>query len=657
MRYLPPLAIGVALAFWGWRSGNYAAAAALALLLEGPRLMRLRFALDQADFARVADLCAVLFVALLGWLFVTLEPPRTARAVLTGMLWLPAVLAPVLLVQRISAAEKLPLSALFLYLRRLRKRDPAYRETEIDLAPIYFAVCMVAAAVPNTRDPWFYAGFAALAIWALGASRPAHAGLALRVPALVVAALLGFGIHSGLGWSQAALEDWVSDFFLRGMVSDPYRSTTELGSVGRLKMVDAIVMRIEARPESPPPGLMHRASFTALEGSTWIARNAPMSALAPQTDGTSWQIGPGAPKLRSRVFIRLEGGKAMLALPAGTLRVTDMAASAVRRNLLGATLADFGGDWAPYTAESTGAVEDYAAPLPEDLLLPAAERATLERLAGELGLRGLAPEEALARVREHLGKFHYSTWREAAPARGLTALGDFLLVTRSGHCEYFAAATTLLLRAAGIPARYATGFAAYEYSTLESAYVVRARHAHAWARAHVGDHWIDVDTTPASWADEEASGAPFWEGIADLARWAQFRWGQRGPLETGAGWAMVLVVLVALFVWRLLRGKRAARAGAAGGAPRRFAGVDSEFYRLEAALAARPAPRQPHETPAAWLARVAQTLDASTLQQARAVLALHERYRFDPRGLAPRERDALREHCGALTARLESTHG
>ena len=646
MKTLPPLAVGVALAFWGWRSGNYAAAAALAILLEAPRLAPLRFQLRAADFDRVTDLCAVLFAALLGWLLISLEAPRIARAVLASVLWLPAVLAPVLLVQRISAAGKLPLSALFLYLRRQRRRDPDYRETEFDFAPVYFALCLVAACVPNTRDAWFYGAFAAVAMWALSAARPPRAHLASRVPTLVVAALIGYGLQAGLAWSQGALEDWLSDWFLRGMVSDPYRSTTEMGSVGRLKMIDAIVMRVEARPDAPPPTLLHRASYTTFDGGVWIARYAPMSTLKPEADGTSWDIRepltPPQPRRSSRIFIHLEGGKAMLALPPGTVRVTGMAAASVRRNALGATQADFGGDWAPYTAESAQPLEDYAPPLTEDLVLPDAERATLERIAAQLGLRALPPALALARVRGYLADFRYSTYREAPPPRDTTPLAEFLLRTRAGHCEYFAAATTLLLRAAGVPARYATGFAVYEYSTLESAYI--------------DGSWIDVDTTPAVWEEEEARGAPFWQGAADLARWAEFRWGQRGPLEAGAGWALILVVLVGVFVWRLLRGKRAARPDKTA-VQRRFAGADSEFYRLESALARRAGRREPHESLAAWLARISPILDPISFKEMQAALALHYRYRFDPLGLDAAERAALREHCGALSARLESAHG
>jgi hypothetical protein len=646
---LPPFALAAALAFWGWRSGHYGAAAVLAILAEGPRYIRLRFELQHGDFARVADLCSVLFVALVGWLFLSLEAPRTARAVLTAMLWLPAVLSPILLAQRLSASGTLPLSALFRYLRKLRARDPNYRETELDVAPIYFAICLVAAGIPNERDAYFYAGVVLIAGWALVPARPAHAQLGSWLSALAAAAVLGYGAHAGLGRAQAALEDWVSDWYLGGTAANPYRSTTDLGSVGRLKMIDNIVLRVYPEPRgSAAPGLLHRASFTTLDGNTWIARRAPMAALQPLADGISWEITAGSAQRRTRMFIRLEGGKAVLALPKGTVRLSDMAALQVRHNALGAVQAEFGGDWAPYTADSMAGAGGYAPPGDADLQLPPRERATLDRIALDLGLPTLTAPEALARVREHLGGFRYSTYREAALPRGRTALEDFLLHSRSGHCEYFAAATTLLLRAAGIPARYATGFAVYEYSKLEQAYVVRMRHAHAWARAYVDGRWIDVDTTPASWIEEEERAAPAWQSLVDLLRWAEFRWAQRGALEVGIGWASVLVPLLLFFGWRLLRGKRVAAHAAQAEARRRFAGADSEFYAVAARLPARAA----HESLAAWLARIAPAFDPPLREALAQAKALHDRYRFDPRGIDAAERRALRSDCLALAARL-----
>lgn len=656
---LPPFAIAAALAFWGWRSGHYGAAIVLALIVEAPRFVRLRFDLRHADFARIADLCTVLFAGMLATLFLTTEAPRTATAVLTTMLWLPALLVPVLLAQRYSTSGHFPLSGLFLYLRKLRERDPQYRERELDLGPIYFAICLLASGIPNERDAIFYMAFVGLLAWALAAARPSHARVAPWATAIGVAAVLGYGGHLGLNHAQMAFEDWVSDWILRGMAADPYRSTTDLGAVGRLKMIDAIVMRVYPEPaQAAPPSLLHRASFTTFEGTTWTAKRSPMSALLPEADGISWKLASGRPQRRTRIFIRLDGGKALLALPPGTVQLGEMAAAAVRHNTLGAVQADFGGDWAPYIAQTAPVPDNYAPPAPDDLQIAKRELATLERVAAELRLKELSPRQALERIREHLASFHYATYRAAPIPRGSTALEDFLLRTKAGHCEYFAAATTLLLRTAGVPARYATGFAVAEYSALEKAYVVRARHAHAWARAYIDGGWIDVDTTPPSWTEEEAREAPAWQPIADFFRWAQFRWSQAGPLELGMGWASVLVVALGFFGWRLLRGKRAsASAKRAANEARRFAGVDSEFYAIEAKLASHASARAPHESIGAWLRRIEPHLD-STLRKAIAeAQGLHYRYRFDPRGLDAAERQALRVRCLALGARLESPHG
>lgn len=646
--------LAAVLAFWGWRSGHYAASVLLAVLLEAPRYLRLRFELSYVDFTRVAQLCTVLFVGLLAYLFATVEPPRTARAVLTTMLWLPAVLAPLVLTQRLSTAGLLPLSALFRYLRKMRERDPAYQETELDFAPIYCAICIVAAGIPNQRDVYFYAGVVLIAGWALLDARPRHGRLASWALALLAAAGLGYAGQAGLSHAQAALEDWVSDWYLAGMDSNPYQSTTDLGSVGRLKRVEAIVLRVYPQaPDHAVPKLLHRASFTALEGSTWVARRAPMAALQPLADGTTWEIARGAAQHRTRIFTRLENGKAVLALPAGTVRLEESAALAMRHNALGAVQAEFGGDWAPYTASSVETTSDYAAPGNEDLALPRRDRATIERVAQELGLRGLPAAQALARIHEHLAGFAYSTYRESSILPGRTALEEFLLHSKSGHCEYFAAATTLLLRAAAIPARYATGFAVQEYSKLEGAYLVRARHAHAWARAYVDGRWVDVDNTPPSWALEEERQAPFWEGVADFLRWAQFSWTQGGPLQFGLGGAGVLVALLAFFVWRLFRGKRAASQTPRATARRSFAGADSEFYAVEACLASRA----PYESLGDWIARIAPTLDAALREPLAELIPLHYRYRFDPRGIDAAERRALREQSLALARRLKSSNG
>jgi hypothetical protein len=315
-----------------------------------------------------------------------------------------------------------------------------------------------------------------------------------------------------------------------------------------------------------------------------------------------------------------------------------------------------GGDWAAYVAARADGIVGTSAPSDEDITLPAAERAAIEALAAELDLRSVPADEALRRVQSYFGAFSYSTFREAAPPRGTTALADFLQRSKSGHCEYFAAATTLLLRAAGIPARYATGFAMLEYSELEGAYVVRARHAHAWTRAWVGDRWMDVDTTPPIWFAKEERLAPAWQRLADLVRWAMFRWAQHTGFDPGIAGALLVSALAGLLLWRLARLKRAVRPGEGSAPPdaRTYPGRDSEFYEIERALLGKGPPRNPGTPLAAWIAEISRTLDVTLRRDLAEALGLHSRHRFDPEGLDRSERARLRETAQRLATRVRS---
>ncbi len=637
---LPRGLLAAGLLFWGWQTGNHLAGVALAVLVEVPRWTALRFELRDTDLARIADLCTIVFI---GLTVVFAATRGAATAVLDVIEWLPAVLAPILLAQLMSTSGRIPLSALVRYVRKQKARDPSTEDPLVDVSGVYLVFCVVAAGAGNARGPAYYAGLVGLAAWALAAVRPRHASLAAWGAALAVAASLGYVGQAGLAQLQALLETWAVDFQLRGMDADPYRSTTDIGSIGRLKLHDTIVLRVYADPRAGAQRL-HRASYTTYAGNTWRVRKTPMTPLAAEIDGATWTLAPGAVSSSVAIATRLEQGRAMLTLPAGAVRISAMPATGVKRNALGAVQAELGGEWGRYVAQSGEGIAAYAPPDEDDLDLPAAERAEIRLLALELGLHGASPAEAVRRVEAHFAGFAYSTWREQAPPAGTTAIADFLHTTKRGHCEYFAAATALLLRAAGIPARYATGFAMVEYSDLERAYVVRARHAHAWTRAWVDGRWVDVDTTPPAWLAEEERGAPAWQGLADFARWALYAWSQREDIGVNPAAYALLAGLVVILVWQIVRRTRTARAaqGAAGEAARSRAGVDSEFYAVERALAARGMARGAAEALGVWAARVAAWMDGDTRARFERALALHVRYRFDPVGLDAAERELLR---------------
>lgn len=84
----------------------------------------------------------------------------------------------------------------------------------------------------------------------------------------------------------------------------------------------------------------------------------------------------------------------------------------------------------------------------------------------------------------------------------------FLREADKGYCVHFATAATVLLRAAGIPARYVEGYTAYV--TAGDVTVVRANKAHAWVEYFVsGIGWLTIDPTPSgsSTPATESTGA------------------------------------------------------------------------------------------------------------------------------------------------------
>ncbi len=74
---------------------------------------------------------------------------------------------------------------------------------------------------------------------------------------------------------------------------------------------------------------------------------------------------------------------------------------------------------------------------------------------------------------------------------------DFLFNRKQGHCEYFASALALMLRAAGIPSRLISGFKGGDLNEKTGRYEVRQLHAHAWVEAWVDDQWLVFDPTPS----------------------------------------------------------------------------------------------------------------------------------------------------------------
>ena len=86
------------------------------------------------------------------------------------------------------------------------------------------------------------------------------------------------------------------------------------------------------------------------------------------------------------------------------------------------------------------------------------------------------------------------------PALGAHPADEFLFEAREGFCEHYASAFTVLMRAAGIPARVVTGYQGGELnsSRLGEYFIIRQSDAHAWTEVWIDEEgWTRVDPTAA----------------------------------------------------------------------------------------------------------------------------------------------------------------
>lgn len=142
-------------------------------------------------------------------------------------------------------------------------------------------------------------------------------------------------------------------------------------------------------------------------------------------------------------------------------------------------------------------------------------------------------------------------------------LAYFLTERPPAHCEYFATAAAMLLRLAGVPTRYVTGYVVTELSRVDGSWVVRHKDSHAWVEAYdsAQNRWVIVEATPAAGLPTSNPPSP-WQQWVESTRG---NWKRLGELFSRGGLWLVLsrvlqpVILVLLSIVLLRAAFRAGR--------------------------------------------------------------------------------------------------
>ncbi|HEY7063274.1 MAG TPA: transglutaminaseTgpA domain-containing protein [Chloroflexota bacterium] len=144
-------------------------------------------------------------------------------------------------------------------------------------------------------------------------------------------------------------------------------------------------------------------------------------------------------------------------------------------------------------SELKGAGTDYPAWMQRYLRLP---RSVPQRVRDEARRvtagADTAYDKALA-LESYLRQFRYST-RVKQPPPDRDWVDYMLFDSKEGYCDYYAAAMAVMLRAVGVPARVASGFAPGDKDPSGEFIVVKESHAHSWTEAFFPNYgWINFE--------------------------------------------------------------------------------------------------------------------------------------------------------------------
>jgi transglutaminase-like putative cysteine protease len=444
-------------------------------------------------------------------------------------------------------------------------------------------------------------------LWAFGGGGerrglPSSGRIAFGTLLVVVAASLGAGSTLGLRRLQAWLKSRVHSSAYVWSPQVGFAERMDLGALDGLMDSDRIVLRVRGEDVD----YLRGTTLDLYETGRWLRSDQAVPEEQQRFSGEASR--PGRVKIEAlsertnRLFLPLEA-RNVVAAPDAV--VVDSMGN-VRRAAKGEPL-----------LVSFDLGERNRAPLSPprraDLQLPRSVGLTLRPLM-QKWTRGAHDVEARLQAIERQLRRDYRYSRSFQRDRRLDPIVDFLMVDKSGHCEYFAAALALGARSIGIPARVVMGYRVAERSPF-GYHVVREKNAHAWVEAWIpGRGWVTRDATPAeSLPQNLAHDAGYIAssldaidvGYDELTTWLE----QRSVRETSVAWLVGLAVLALI----VLRGVRRRRTGAA-----RVTEDEAPLACLEhllASLERQGHPRQPGEPIERLAARVPDADAARLLER------------------------------------------
>ncbi len=371
-------------------------------------------------------------------------------------------------------------------------------------------------------------------LWALlrrsGAER--QKGLSLLF-AMAVAVTTGILFQGEITRQLPALQILVRNFNLPGQFTDrvlvqsqtQFVEQVDLENVSPAQLAnpEAMVFRVESQA---PPGYMRTLSFDTFDGNRWSNRfrtfgrgegfriqvvspwdgSLPASIKRPTDTNVElfkMHCSDESPIQELRVIVPPGSGR-LVPLPLAPMYL--LAESDARANQL---VLDVHGNPRPNGINNRSYQVIYGErdryPHDEEYLqgllaVPQDDLIYFRELSDKICSNAQTIKDKLGCIEQYfVQNFEYEFPSAGQPIEiAQSKLKSFLEKRRASHCEYFATAAAMLLRAQGVLCRVSTGYVVTEMNLEKEYFFARNRDAHAWVEVYdeSSEEWIVVEATP-----------------------------------------------------------------------------------------------------------------------------------------------------------------
>jgi transglutaminase-like putative cysteine protease len=312
---------------------------------------------------------------------------------------------------------------------------------------------------------------------------------------LVMPRMARAGARSGLLGSQS-----VSGF----------NETVRLGEVAQVKLSPRVVMRVRvshSAGETPHPLRWRGVTLDYYDGQSWSQSQHERTRIRRVGDGFKvddrvWMRG----FTEQRFFLEPLDIRVLFAAPRP---VIVSGPRELERDAGGGLWSEdhsyFKFDYTVYSdtfvPSDVELAQDNSRDYPRDinaryLQTPHDHDLRINELAAQVTQGAATPIETARRIETHLRE-RYGYTLDLKRVEDGDPVADFLFNVKAGHCEYFASAMVLMLRARRIPARLVNGFQTGEYNPSADVFTVRQSDAHSWVEAYFPKQgWVSFDPTP-----------------------------------------------------------------------------------------------------------------------------------------------------------------